>query len=79
MTITVNADGAEHELTLTEECRAASARHPGWHVWTSSTGHPYATRTSRDGGMTLYAPHIAMVDHVIALWEYEQRRAGVSS
>ena len=77
--MTVSADGREREMTLREECQAATDRHPGWHVWTSSTGHPYATRTSRDGGTTLDAPHIGMVDHVIARFEHEQRRAGAAA
>jgi hypothetical protein len=73
MTVT-GADGREHELTLAEEWRAVERRHPGWRLWPSDTGKPWATRTpdARGQEATVGADHITLMDHEIALHEHRE-------
>lgn len=65
-------------MTLTEERLAIESRHPGWHVWMSDAGKPWATHRPDENGneATVTAPHIGLVDHEIAEFEHEQMWLG---
>lgn len=62
-------------MTLKEECQAIQERHPGWHVYTSDCGKPWAAccRTTPGfggSGTTLTAPGVAVIEQVIAAFDY---------
>jgi hypothetical protein len=56
--------------------RAIEAEFPGWHVWHSDAGRPYATRVHFPDDaqlmITLDAPGIGLMAHVIASFEHER-------
>jgi hypothetical protein len=60
-------------MNLMEERHQIEARHPGWHVWVSDAGLPYATRATdgflRGSGVTLDLPGMARADQVIAAFD----------
>ena len=65
-------------MTLTEERRQVEAHHPGWHVWTSDAGKPYATHVYHDEtgcGATVDAPGFALIGYAIAAYEHEREMA----
>ena len=64
-------------MNLNRECRMIEARHPGWHVWWSDAGKPWATHDYHDAfgcGATVTAAGFPRMDKAIALFERERER-----
>jgi len=67
-------------MTLPEERHAIEARHPGWRVWMSDAGKPWAVRVPDGTGReaTVAASSITEMDREIAVFEHEQQFAEVA-
>ena len=79
MTHVMDPSGRDHEVTPAEERHAIERQFPGWHVWVSDAGHPWATRATESSGVTLDAPGIGLMPFVIAEYEHRQERDRVAA
>jgi hypothetical protein len=63
-------------MTLSEERHLIESHHPGWHVFVSDAGKPWAVYVHHPDntgcGTTLTAPGMARMDQVIAEFEHAQ-------
>jgi hypothetical protein len=63
-------------MTLSEERHLIESHHPGWHVFVSDVGKPWAVHVHHPDntgcGTTLTAPGMARMDQVIAEFEHAQ-------